>query len=377
MKRLFFALLTVIVFNSCETKKNKATAIKEDSKTVQQTINNSSIKRVIDSILTANNIPGLAVGIIDGTTIQTDGFGTLERSSVDRIDKNSIFQIGSDTKKFTAIIARNLVTDGKLNLDEPLVNYLPNSVSSETKVKLKDITTRLLLLQRSGVPYRAKSVQRVDGDAMLIPYSEKDLIADLNSTELAFEPNSEMGYSNYGYAIIGYVCELVSGKTYSELVKFYITDKYGMDNTFIHPDQRQSKLIAFPYRKDDRTLKSEPWKMGKMTPAGGIYSNITDLSKLMISQIEAYRNFSKDSITDNPLILTESDGIDGSHYGFGLSKTIKDNWTRYGHGGDLDGYASCYVFSPEKNVGLIMLTTSGGRWFGDLERILKQELFKP
>ena len=115
--------------------------------------------------------------------------------------------------------------------------------------------------------------------------------------------------------------------------------------------------------------------MGKMTPAGGVYSNIMDSAKLMIAQLAAYRQNDETSDAGHPLILTDRDEAEGRYYGFGLGKTIYEHGTRYGHGGDLDGFASAYMFSPELNGGLVFYTSSGGRWVGRLESQLHNRLF--
>ena len=336
---------------------------------------NTWLETKIDSTMSVNNVPALSIGIIsDGKLIYSRGFGVYERGSSKKVDENSVYQIGSDTKKFTAIIVRNLLAEGKLELEESILFYLPDILNVETREKLEEIDVTELLLHRSGLPFRAPSNKRIDGEAMIIPYTEQDLLTDLSLSQLQFEPGTDFGYSNFGYAVLGFIAEAASGNNYSDLLEKYVTDKYDMPNTFIRPNPKQFHLIVTPYKKEDRT-ESQPWKMGKMAPAGGIYSNINDLSKLMIAQIEAYKEYNESGDTGNPLILTETDGIKDSHYGFGLAKTIdKKTGTRYGHGGDLDGYASGYVFSPEKSLGLILLTSSGGSWIGSLETEIRKKL---
>ena len=81
--------------------------------------------------------------------------------------------------------------------------------------------------------------------------------------------------------------------------------------------------------------------------------------------MKAYELFLKQNV-DNPLILTNKNKTEKKEYDFGLSKKEFDGGTQYGHGGDLDGYGSFYLFSPEHKVGLILLTSSGGNWFWQL-----------
>ncbi len=343
-----------------------------------QSANNPTYEWVnhkVDSTIKANDIPSLSIGIVDeGKLSYFKGFGSYERGSAQTVDETSIYQIGSDTKKLTALIVKSLVLEGKLDMDASITKYLGNDLSADAKERLREITLRNLLRHTSGIPYRAPSNNRVDGDAMLIEYTEKDLLTDLNELTLQFEPGSQFGYSNLGYAIVGYICERVSSQAYAALLEKYIVDKYGLANTMVYPDQTQLLRIPTPYRKDDRSVKTEPWKMGQMTAGGGVYSNIVDLSKLMIKQLQTYRQQIAGEIDDTFLILTED--ADSSHYGLGLGKTVREGRTWYGHGGDLDGFASAYVFSPDYNKGLILLTTSGGRWVGQLERDIIDKLFR-
>lgn len=333
------------------------------------------IYKMIDSAMKRNNIPALSVGIIrDGRLNSTWGFGFLSRESPVKVDENSLYQICSDTKKFTAIIVMNLVAEKKLALTEPITSYLGSLLSAESKNKLAGITLENLLLHKSGIPNREPSDKRVDGDPMTIPFTEDEMNKDLNRLTLDFQPGSKFSYSNFGYAIAGYICEKIAGQSYDALVKKYITGKYGMPNTVIYPDKKQMLKVAMPYRKDNRNLQSLPWNMGKMTPAGGIYSNIKDLSMLMIAQMTAYRKYKSKGQQDSLLILTQN--TSEGHYGFGLAKVIDEYGTHYGHGGDLDGYGSGYVFVPDRDLGLIMLTSSGGRWFAQLEKQIRIELSK-
>jgi CubicO group peptidase (beta-lactamase class C family) len=373
---VFFGLLLLI---SCKqnSESSKPTLTQKSQAKPAVADENEWIRSKIDSAMKANNVPALSVGVIrNGKLSYFEGFGVKERGSTSKVDERTIYQIGSDTKKFTGVLANNLILEGKLDVEESIISYLPDALTSRAKEKLKAVTVQHLLLHRSGLPYRAPGNKRVDGEPMLVPYTEQDLLKDLNELELEFEPGSDFGYSNFGYAVVGYILEKASGQSYAALLKKYITDKYDLKNTFVEPGEKQKPLIATPYRKDDRDRETSPFTMGKLTPAGGVYSNVDDLSKFMIAQMRAYRLYDQKGDKGNPLILTESDGIEGSHYGYGLNKTIDKNTTRYGHGGDMDGFASGYVYYPEYNKGLILLTSSGGRWFGQLEGQIRKKLFE-
>lgn len=341
---------------------------------VNITKENEQIRSIIDSTMKANNIPAVSFGIIrDGKLSYYGGMGVISRGSKTRVDENIIYQIASDTKKITGIIVNNLVKEGALNLKIPITTYLPE-LTSEAKQQLNKITLEHLLLHKSGIPSKAPSDPRIDGNPMIVEYSAQSLVKDLNEIQLNFEPGSQFSYSNLGYAVVGYICEKVSGLEYSDLLKKYVTKKYHMKNTFIYPEKDHIPFIATPYRKDDRNIETKPFKMGKLTPAGGVYSNVDDLAKLMVKQMDAYSVFFKEGKSNNVLILTNKDSVSNSHYGFGLAQTANKLGVRYGHGGDLDGFASGYLFMPHKRIGLILLTSSGGKWFGKMEKDIFEKL---
>ena len=111
--------------------------------------------------------------------------------------------------------------------------------------------------------------------------------------------------------------------------------------------------------------------MGKNIPAGGILSNVEDLSRLMIKEMEAYKAY-KENGTSSPYVLVE-DALplnDYVHYGYGFFEsrnTFDTTVVQLGHGGDVDGFGSHYEFYPEQGVGLIILTASGAGGFNELK----------
>ncbi len=361
-----WVLLTTCSLPAATAQKN---AFRENRQLVQK------LEMLIDSTMKQNNIPAISVGIVtDGVLAYARGFGVTDRGQNTPVDEHTLYQIGSDTKKFTAIIVTNLLSEGKLALQEPITTYLKSQLTDSARRKLSAITLEMLLHHTAGIPNREPSNKRKDGDAMTIEFSEDSLVRDLNVMKLDFIPGSNFAYSNFGFAIIGYICEKVTGHSYADLVKKYVTNKYNMPNTGVYLNAEQQNRIAWPYRKDNRMIKSTPWTMGKMTPAGGIYSNVRDVSNQMIAQISAYRHFSDNKQRAHPLILT--DDKKEAHFGYGLAKVVDSIGVRYGHGGDLDGYASGYVFAPEENFGIILLTSSGGRWLARLEKQMLIEMMK-
>ncbi|WP_073312364.1 serine hydrolase domain-containing protein [Aquimarina spongiae] len=351
MKIKIFSLLLLSIFIGCNFKSKEQQSIDEK----------------IKKALIQNNVPSLSIGLIKNGKIElVKGFGFVSRTDSSKVNENSIFQIASQSKMFTGIIANNLIQEGRLNLNTPITEYLPKEAIKRSKKTLEKIKLRNLLTHTSGIPSDACSVyrERIEGEAWLKGYPKDRIITDLNQLKLEFEPNSKFQYSNSGYAIVGFICEYASGLMYEELLKKYITDKYHLDNTVVDLSNEQKSILVTPYKKSEREIQTKASDMGMATPASAIFSNVTDLTNILSKQILAYR---KKEI-QNPLYLTlnTSKMDEGLEYGFGLIKETKGKTIKYGHGGDADGFACEYFFNPTENTGIVVLTSSGGRWVGQL-----------
>ena len=377
MKSIIITLAVLLSAWSCSVS-NKSLTTKETTSNLianAEPLNTEEwIKAKIDSTLQANNIPALSVGVIQrGEVFIQKGFGEMERASNKRVDENSIYQIGSLSKMFTGIVTNNLIKEGLIDLEAPIVQYLPKGLKPKIKKRLEKVKVRNLLHHNSGIRRTPKMIDRVDGDPMLGGYTEEDLFQELNKLKLKFKPNAKFQYSNLGYGILGYLCERASGENYEALLKKYVGEKYQMENTFtIATDQQQSQIVT-PYRKDKREVKTQAWEMGKLAPGGGIYSTISDLTTLMKLQLDAYQEYHQHEKL-NRLILTESTfplNDEGMQYGFGLFQHEGHESSTYQHGGDLDGFGSVYIFLPQEGIGLVLMTSSGGKWI----RKLANEIF--
>ena len=346
------------------------------------------IEQQVKQFMAKENIPALAVAIIQNRKINfTAGYGVLDRESSSEIDQHTIFQIGSQSKMLTSMIALELVKEGKLALSDRLVELLPGVFPEASIAEFQTLTLEHLMVHRSGLPNYPKNVSRIDGDAFLGGYNKEMLLSALKSIELSFKPNEKWQYSNFNYAVLGYVLSQVSNKSYAELVQYYISDKYDLSNTVVALTEQQKTQLATPYRKDNRAVATQPWDMGLLAPHGGVYSSINDLALLMELQLAAYLEYGQSGVA-TPLVstqikydteFTQAETIyPGLIYGLGMFEASEEfpmfSSTVLFHGGDLDGFGCEYLFSAEHGVGVVLLTSSGGREFVSFARKLMEQL---
>ncbi|MFK8005608.1 MAG: serine hydrolase domain-containing protein [Saprospiraceae bacterium] len=342
------------------------------------------IQTIIDAYVTDHDVPALVVGLVENGAVNSIlNKGILERGESASANGNSIFQIASLSKSFTGIIARSLEEEGLIDLHASIADYFPKNTSKNILEKLQPLTVKDLLVHHAGFPRDAKNLKRgMFGGPVIGTYTEEDLFDDLEKMQLEFEPRTNWSYSNLAFSCIGYLLERVSGMSYEALLKKYVAEKYGLENTVINLNEQQKREhLATAYRPEWNTISVRSSDFGKQTPASGIYSTVEDLTKLMIAQMKAYQNF---ETNDTPLILTREKipmGIEGEspNYGFGFFEVMSNQDPKtlnLGHNGDFDGFASCYIFFPNLNVGLVMLTSSGGQWFWEMQERIQEVIIK-
>lgn len=314
------------------------------------------IEALVDAYVTKYDIPAINLGIVINGETTFINKGVYNRDTGKKVDTAAIFQLGSVSKMLTGIVISNLVNEGKINLEESIVNYLPTEqLSAKTLDKLRPITVKDLLHHRSGLPRSSKVIMKnkKGNDAYLHGYSEADFMADLAKLKVKPAPGEKFRYSNFGYGLLGYIAERATKMSYEDLVQKYLAEKYSMTHT---STKKPTENLVQPYRKDDRKVKTQAWNLGKCTPGGGIFTTTADMTQLLAKQIEVY--IAND--TQNPLYSTKNKRPQtGVSYGFGLFDFGNGD---YGHDGDLDGFASAYWFRPEEKMGFTYLTSSGGDW---------------
>jgi len=342
------------------------------------------IEQLIQERVTENNIPSISVGLIkDNKIIAYQNLGAIERNGVQEVTENTVFQLASLTKMFTGIIAQELMRDGKMTADASITTYLPRSLSKAALDKLKPITIRDLLQHKSGFPRDAASANRpwqfLDGP-MVGGYAEAALLKDLEALELIHTPGSQWEYSNLGFGVMGYMMERVSGLPLAVLYEQYLVEKYNMNRTTMDLAKANELGMATPYMKWWRSIKTSPWEMGYLRSGGGLCSTVADLSQMMLQQMSAYQNHTPNQ-QESPLFLSEDKTSWGKsgfpYYGYGImefNKAIDTTMIHIGHSGDVDGFASTYIFFPKQQAGIVMLTSSGGKWFRQLEWAIQDVL---
>lgn len=363
-----YCLLIFLLGATLSYGQNKTTPAAPDQAWIEKTIREHAQQ---------NDVPSVVFALVDAEqAVQYYYYGVENWISKVAVGQQTNYQIGSLSKLFTGTILHHLIQAGKIDPQASIGQYLKGHVEQKTLDKFQLVQVRDLLHHRAGMPNHGPSTPPTpNGTAMRGAYSSRTLLADLAKIDLAENFSEQMSYSNYAYGLLGFIATQVSGQSYSELLYEYVLSPYQLASTTT--DEKQTKNLATPYFIGKRTKATQTWELGSETPAGGIFSNVQDLSQLMQQQLAVYQKKELES----PLFLTKDkrpfDRSGYMEYGYGLMETrsfFDSTAIKFEHGGDLDGFASQYKFFPNLGLGYILLTSSGGTWINELDAVIEQKI---
>ena len=227
---------------------------------------------------------GTAAGFValvsrHGHVALLEAVGWQDRDSRKPMATGSMFQIMSMTKPITCATIMTLADEGRISINDPVENYLPEFKGQKLKpgdAPGHPITLRDLMTHTSGVA----SGSSKGFDRHLHTLAE--VVADAARQPLDFEPGSKWSYSNNGIATLGRVLEVVAGKPYEQVVDERIFTPLGMHDTVFWMPQEKASRLATVYTDDHGTLKpaeADPLRKGWKypMPEGGLYSTASDL----------------------------------------------------------------------------------------------------
>jgi D-alanyl-D-alanine-carboxypeptidase/D-alanyl-D-alanine-endopeptidase len=193
------------------------------------------------------------------------------------LDGDSVFEIGSITKVFTALLLAEMVTRGEVSLDDPVARYLPASVKMPDR-NGRQITFLDLATYRSGLPRLPDGI-RDDSDNPYANYTAEQLYAFLSSHTLRFEPGRRYEYANLGFGLLGHVLALKANAPYEELLVSRICAPLGLDDTRISLTPSMRERLAQGHLSN--LQKASNWDFQALAGAGALRSTANDLVKFM------------------------------------------------------------------------------------------------
>jgi D-alanyl-D-alanine-carboxypeptidase/D-alanyl-D-alanine-endopeptidase len=239
------------------------------------------IRRIlVDRVDARRSSVGMVVGITEANSHRFVAYGCTDARTGGPVNEKTIFEIGSITKLFTALLLSDMANRGEVSMDEPVAELLP----AGTRVPVRDgrvITLRDLASHHSGLPRRPPNLgpDHRPGDPYA-GYTAEKLYQFLATHELIRTPGDSFKYSNIGVGLLGHALVLRAGATgYESLIRARILDPLRMDDTVIAIPSRLTANVAVGH---DESLDPTPdWNFDVLAGAGAFRSNLSDLLLFM------------------------------------------------------------------------------------------------
>jgi serine-type D-Ala-D-Ala carboxypeptidase/endopeptidase len=225
---------------------------------------------------------GMVVGLVEEHGSSIVSYGKMDDGASPEVNGNTLFEIGSITKTFTALLLQDMIERGEMKLDDPVVEYLPKSVRMPT-CKGKEITLFHLATHTSGLPRNPDNHDPKRADNPEADYTTGKLYAFLSSCQLTRDPGAKFEYSNLGSGLLGHVLALKAGTDYESLVLERICRPLKMDSTRITltPDLKARFATGHNYLGYAVTSMDFQAQAG----CGGLRSTANDLLKYVSANL--------------------------------------------------------------------------------------------
>ncbi len=329
-------------------------------------LNILELEQLVETAMHDAKVPGLALAIVhERKVIYARGFGvtSIEDGGIP-VTPQTIFRIGSTSKPLTTTAIMRLVEAGKLELDTPISEVLPD-LELSVPGAINEITVRHLLTHTAALPTDAAHYGSRDA-----PGLKAGVYNDIPTYPLIAPVNKIWSYSNPGINLAGYVAELVSGKPFTQLMQEEVFDPLAMKRTTFDPTIAMTYPLAQSHELDaEGNLKVDHHYADNTMhyPAGFVMSTVLDLANFAIMQLsegsfDGQQILSPASVTEmqTPYARFQSPNEDG--YGLTLSSFNYKGVRRVGHGGNISSFASHFEFIPATGTAVIMFVNNSALW---------------
>ncbi|MEV6239915.1 serine hydrolase domain-containing protein [Lentzea sp. NPDC051838] len=317
----------------------------------EQGVDRKVVQQALDQITQGGGGLGVQARVTDGRQRFTARSGKAELDSNQPVPENGRFRVGSITKTFVSTVLLQLAGEGKVDLDAPVVRYLPGLIDSR-------ITVRQVLQHTSGLYNYTNDLPLSPDEFEKIRYKHwepAEMVAMSTSKPLDFEPGTQWNYSNTNYVVAGLLVEKITGKPYERSVEQRILKPLRLNDTSVPGDNPN---INGPHAHGYWTVAGKPSDITRMNPsvawaAGEIVSTTRDLDTFVtaLAAGKLLKPAQQQEISKTTAASPQ--------YGLGLFvQTLPCGTKVWGHSGGIPGYSSQMLTTPDTKTRLELSATS-------------------
>ncbi|HMK24921.1 MAG TPA: serine hydrolase [Chitinophagaceae bacterium] len=362
MKRIFPLFVFVFfIATSCNSQTDSIPSFIRDS-----------LDSYVNKALNDWQIPGVSVCIVkNGKVVVMKGYGVKETGTNDKVDENTLFMIGSNSKAFTATAIALLDAEKKLSLDDKVQKWLPDFKLYDPWVA-KEAILRDLLCHRLGFETFQGDFMYFDSDLTTAEVREK-----MGKLKPIYGFRSKWGYTNCAFMTAGEIIPKVTGQSWADFVTEKIFKPLGMNNSLaLSKDIQTAGNKCSAHTVTEGVLKKIPYgHIDNLAPAGSISSSVNDMSKWVIMQLNNGKLDGKEIIPASAIAQTRTPhsilGNGGhmfnrSHFAlYGLGWFLEEYAGRkiVAHTGGVNGFVTSVCLVPEEKLGIIVFTNTDANGF--------------
>ncbi|MFN7118783.1 MAG: serine hydrolase domain-containing protein [Saprospiraceae bacterium] len=357
MKDFLWILTLAVCLFSCNDEENNNT---------QPVTTNNPLATRLDSLVHADvldfakkkSTAGLSIGILRNGQTHFYGYGETVEGNGKIPNENTIFEIGSISKTFTASALALWAESKSIALNTPINQFLPATIPTLSKDNQK-IELLHLLNHTSGLPRLPNDIDDDwDPNNPYAKYDSTRVYNYLKTYQLSRKPGALFEYSNLGMGLAGRILEREKGMSYEQLIKQLITQPLGMTKTKMTLTTEDLQNAAQPHDKSGKVVPFWDWKA--LAGAGALKSTAKDMLLYAQKHLAAPTDDLGKAFQQMRNTTYSGKGTDGLDYKIGLAwfELTIDNQQVWVHDGGTGGSSSFIFICPAKNLAMVFLSNN-------------------
>ncbi len=324
------------------------------------------INHLIDDLnqyIEQKQIPGMMISIVQADrTIYEGGIGFANIEKKEKVTSEHLFRQGSISKSFTALGLYKLLENSPYNLQTP-VNEIDRKIPFINKwEETKPLRIVHLLEHTSGFDdFHLHAIYNVKDTIQPPIYN---MVKDhINSLHSRWQPGSKKAYSNPNYILAGHLIEVLSNKPFDETIKKKVLNPLHMASSGFYFKKPKNEKMAQGYRRISKQLIPLDFETINGSPAGDFCSTASDMASFLKAMLNRdsvlFKKQDYERIEYPETTIAAQQGLNFG-YGLGNYTICKNEYLFHGHGGEIDGFASRYVYSREADLGIAISINRNG-----------------
>ena len=343
-----------------------------ETPTSSTALSDSAVAEIVRERVESGQNAAIVVGILENGERRTIAHGARVAGG-DRVDANTVFEIGSITKVFTATLLAAMVQRGEVRLDDPIAMHLPSTVRVPSRDD-RQITLLDLATHHSGLPRLPGNLRPADGANPYADYTAEKLHDFLSTYTLPRAVGEKFEYSNLGVGLLGHILALRAGTEYETALRQRVLDPLGLHDTRITLSPALAGRLATGHTARGSVAKN--WDLEALAGAGALRSTANDLLSFAAAHFDSGSALAPElRMTLQSRRAVAASGSDSIGLNWMLIRV--DGRTVAWHNGGTGGYRSFLGIDPERKRAVVVLTSSATSADDLGMRLLRDEGSRP